>query len=199
MSRASSLLDLPVPVQSGHFRYESGHHGSLWFDLELLCLNPATVRPHAKRLAALVARHDVEMICGPLNEGAFVALMVAEELALPFVYTTQMPAADPSGFFPVGYRIPDPLRIEVHGRRVAIVNDLINAGSAVLGSLQDLRKCGADVVAIGSLVVLGDAPATLASDNHASLECLNAIPHAIWTPETCPQCARGEPLVCGRY
>jgi orotate phosphoribosyltransferase len=199
MAEAAQMLDLPVPVRGGHFRYESGHHGNLWFDLELLCLKPATVRPHAKRLAALVARHEVEMICGPLNEGAFVGLMVAEELDIPFVYTTQVTAATETGLFPFAYRIPDPLRIEVHGHRVAIVNDLINAGSAVLGSLKDLRKCGADIVAIGALVVLGETPAKLAADNHTSLEFLKAIPHAIWTPETCPQCAAGEPLTPGRY
>jgi hypothetical protein len=55
------------------------------------------------------------------------------------------------------------------------------------------------VVAIGSLVVLGDVPAKLASEHHASLVFLKAIPHAIWTPETCPQCAAGETLVDGRY
>ena len=33
---ASDLIDL-IPARGGHFLLESGHHGELWLDLELLC------------------------------------------------------------------------------------------------------------------------------------------------------------------
>ncbi|MBM2843221.1 MAG: phosphoribosyltransferase, partial [Anaerolineales bacterium] len=77
--------------RSGHFLLESGHHGSLWLDLELLCLDPAAVRPFAVNLAARLKPYDVEAVCGPLIEGAFVALMVASELGLTFTYAERLP------------------------------------------------------------------------------------------------------------
>jgi hypothetical protein len=40
----------------------------------------------------------------------------------------------------VKYRIPPALRSQVRGKRVAIVNDVINAGSAVRGTFLDLRN-----------------------------------------------------------
>ena len=43
----------------------------------------------------------------------------------------------------------------VDGRRVAVVDDVIIAGSAVRGVLVELGACGATPVAIGALAVLG--------------------------------------------
>ena len=59
--------------------------------------------------------------------------------------------------FPVSYRLPGAQRELVTGKRVIIVNDVIGAGSAVLGTLKDLYECGADPVAIGALATRGSA------------------------------------------
>ena len=127
-----------LAARRGHFRLESGHHGELWLDLERLCLQPERVRPFAVELASLLKPHQVEAVCGPLNEGAFVALMVAEELGVDFTYAERIATTRRDGLFPVDYRLPGPLREWVPGRRVAIVTDVINAGSAVRGTLTDL-------------------------------------------------------------
>ena len=66
-----------IPMQKGHFRLESGHHGELWLQLESLFLRPDRVSPFATRLAERVRRHRPEVVCGPLVQGAFVALAVA--------------------------------------------------------------------------------------------------------------------------
>ena len=183
-----------LPARKGHFQFESGHHGDLWLDLELLCLRPDPVRRFAKELAARLGQYDVDAVCGPLVEGAFIALMVASELDVLFTYSErfQNPGAD--GLYPVEYRIPPALRSELKGRRVAIVNDVINAGSAVLATLADLESCGAQVVAIGTLGVLGSTAGYLAADKQIPLESLRSLPNTIWTPSECPLCARQVPL-----
>jgi orotate phosphoribosyltransferase len=55
------------------------------------------------------------------------------------------------------------------GKRVVIVNDVINAGSAVKGTFADLEKCGAKLVAIGTLLVLGTAAKEFASAQNVDL------------------------------
>jgi orotate phosphoribosyltransferase len=77
---------------------------------------------------------------------------------------------------------------------VAIVNDVIAAGSAVRATLADLRACGAEPVAIGALLVLGDSAERYAAEQGVALERLAAREHAQWEPEACPLCAAGEPL-----
>jgi orotate phosphoribosyltransferase len=176
-----------------HFRLESGHHGDLWLDLALLCLRPAEVRPIAAELTQRIAKQNVEAVCGPLNEGAFVALMVASELNAEFSYAEPLPPQT-DALFPVKYRIPPALRGQVRGKRVAIINDVINAGSAVRGTFHDLKECGAEPVAIGALLVLGSSARNFATENSVALESVVALPSALWTPAECPLCATGIPL-----
>jgi len=82
----------------------------------------------------------------------------------------------------------------LRGKRVAIVNDVINAGSAVRGTLASLKECGAQPIAIGTLAVYGDAARDLAATHDVALEALASFPSRIWEPSACPLCAKGVPL-----
>lgn len=178
----------------GHFRLESGHHGDLWLDLDPLFLRPGALRPFAEDLARRLARHGIGAVCGPLSGGAFLAQLVALALDAEFLYAERIVAARSDAFYAVGYRIPDALRGRVRGKAVAIVDDGINAGSAVRGTWADLVACGATPVALGALVVLGDAASAFAVDKGVPLECLARLASGLWTPAICPLCAAGVPL-----
>ena len=182
----------------GHFRFESGHHGTLWLDLELLFHEPHRIRPFAVEIARRLRAAAIEAICGPLVEGAFVAQMVAEELRLPFSYSEPVGSGDLTALYPIAYRLPAPLRPTVRGKAVAIVNDVINAGSAVGGTFADLQACGARPVAIGALLVLGGWSAAFAARHGLRLESIAAEPSDLWMPDACPLCAAGTPLDAGR-
>ncbi len=187
------LLSL-VQGRQGHFKLESGHHGDLWFQLETLCLNSSEIRTFAGQLAARLKQHDVEVVCGPLVEGAFVALLVSLELGCDFAYAERFVDTSHEGLFPVGYRVPEALQRAIKGKRVAIVNDFISAGSAVRGTYADLKALGASVVVIGALLALGDAIAEFAAKQGLALELLARMPNNLWTPSECPLCAAGTPL-----
>lgn len=194
-----------LPWQKGHFKFESGHHGDSWLNLELLCLQPEPVEQLAAVLADCLSEQRPDAVCGPLVEGAFVALMVARRLKVPFTYTERFDVsaaahsakADSKSdeMFPVSYRLPGRQREIVGGKRVVIVNDVIGAGSAVLGTLKDLYDCGADPVAIGALATRGPSATVLARENGLVLETLASFPGDMWKPSECPLCAAGVPLV----
>jgi orotate phosphoribosyltransferase len=182
-----------LPVRKGHFLFESGHHGDLWLDLEMLCLRPRLLQPHIAELATRLTALDIDAVCGPLVEGAFAGLMVANELDIDFTYSERF-SRPTQGLFPAGYRVPAALRDGLRGKRVAIVNDVINAGSAVKGTFADLQECGANVVAIGALLVLGTAASHFASQMNLALISLATLPNNLWTVQECPLCAAGLPL-----
>lgn len=187
------VLEL-LSARKGHFLLESGHHGDLWLDLESLCLHPRRVQTVAAELAGSLSALAVDTICGPLVEGAFVALMVALQLGVQFTYSERFARPAESGLFPAGYRVPAPLREGLRGKRVAIVNDVINAGSAVRGTFADLEQCGATVVAISALLVLGTAAPAIASSKGVPLQSVATLPNNLWTPSECPLCTSGVSL-----
>jgi orotate phosphoribosyltransferase len=193
MRPPDDILSL-VAARKGHFLLESGHHGELWLDLELLYVRPRLVEPAAVELATRLAALGVDAVCGPLVEGAFVALMVASHLGVDFSYSERFAQPPEDGLFTAEYRIPGALTSRLRHKRVAIVNDVVNAGSAVRGTFAALADCGAAPVAIGALLVLGTAAFEFASSKGIALQSMAALPNSLWTPAECPLCVVGAPL-----
>ncbi|HTC40764.1 MAG TPA: hypothetical protein VK703_04300 [Candidatus Acidoferrales bacterium] len=121
-------------------------------------------------------------------------MLVSLEIGRDFVYAERFPNTERQGLNTVEYRLPAALPSVVKGKRVAIVNDVINAGSAVSGTFTDLQSLGANVVAIGALLALGDTIRAFAADKHLPLELLKHMPNNLWAPSQCPLCAAGQPL-----
>ena len=193
MIPADDPLMTTVHARSGHFRLESGHHSDLWLDLETLFLQPARVERFTRELAEKLRTAAVDVVCGPLNEGAFAALMVASALGCEFAYAERFERQDVR-MFPVEYRVPRTLHPALRGKRVAIVNDVTSAGSAVRGTFADVRSIGGTVVAIGSLIVLGDAIESFAREQQVTVASLRHLPHNLWVPEECPLCSEGAAM-----
>ena len=82
----------------------------------------------------------------------------------------------------------------VGGKAVAIVDDVVNAGSAVRATLAELRSCGATPVAVGALLVLGSAASSFFAGQAIPLEAIASLPNEAWAPSECPLCAAQTPL-----
>ncbi len=173
---------------------ESGYHAERWLDLELLCVHPERLDPLLARLATQLRAHRFDVVCGPLVEGAFLALDIARRLSLLFTYSERFEPPAQGELYPVDYRLPGPLREIVKGKRVAIVNDVISAGSAVGRTFEDLENCGAIPVAIGALLILGEWTARFAAEKGLAVEALAFETFPKWTPAECPLCQRGIPV-----
>lgn len=179
------FLHMMAP-RRGHFRLASGHHGDLWLDLDVLSRRPAALAPFVTALAERLDRHRVDVVCGPLTGGAFLAQLIARELDVAFTYTE--PIA------PTCYRLPSGLHEDVTDKRIALVDDVINAGSAVRGTYRTVVAHGGRPVVVGALLVLGSAAAAFAAEVSMPLERLAHRPSTLWEPEHCPLCASGLPL-----
>jgi orotate phosphoribosyltransferase len=183
-----------VGAREGHFRLESGHHGRLWLELESLFADPARVEPYLKQLARQLAAHGAEAVCGPLTGGAFAAQVIARELTLSFTYSAPTPRSPSEGLYTRAYQIPESLAPRVCGRRVVIVDDVINAGSATRATLAAVKADGGQVVAAGALLTLGEVGTGWLADAGIPVETLDSWPNPIWAPASCPLCAAGTPL-----
>jgi orotate phosphoribosyltransferase len=192
LDTSTAVLAL-MSARTGHFPLESGHHGDLWLELDAMFWEPATLEPLAHRLAERIRPHAPDVVCGPLVGGAFLAQLVAARLGVRFCHTQRASSGD-GGLYAATYRLPDALAVRLPGLRVAVVDDVVNAGSAVRATLAALTSAGAQPVALGALLALGTTPAAVAAAVGLPLEALATRENQIWEPEYCPLCARREPL-----
>src|SRR5688500_7087577 len=92
----------------GHFQLESGHHGALWLDLDALFADPQAIAPFVATLTAQLKDYAVDVVCGPLLGGAFLAQLVAQSLGAEFCFTERRPTKT-SGLYGVRYELPPAL------------------------------------------------------------------------------------------
>ena len=117
-----------------------------------------------------------------------VAQLIALELDVEFLFTERLPLPEGTALFAAQYRLPEPLRSAAAGRRVAVVDDLISAGSSARATIAELQLQGASVVTVGALLVMGEGADDL------TIQTLGRVPYGLWDPVACPNCARGVPL-----
>ncbi len=181
------LSQLALP-QRGHFDLGTGFHGDLWLDLDAMFLWPARLRPAAQELAGHLRQYRPAAVCGPLAGGAFLAQMVAGILDAAFL------PAYPGPGPPAGYRLPRTARDQIAGWRVAVVDDAVNAGTAVRASCAELRAAGAVPVAVAALLALGQAGPFVTGTLGLPFHALADLSSQVWPAGACALCAAGTPL-----
>ena len=184
------LLD----INRGHFLLESGLHGDVWFDLEKVFLHPNVLTPFIKELAALIEPYDLSTICGAMVGGAFVAYSIAEALGLEFVYTERHVNVNQGARYEVRYELPQALRYAVADRKVGIIDDVINAGSAVTKTYEELKSCGANTIVLASLLTVGGKGPKRLTDKYPPIVALEHLESNLWKATDCPLCKSGKPL-----
>jgi orotate phosphoribosyltransferase len=113
-----------------------------------------------------------------MTGGALLAQMVALEAGAELAWS-ELPS----------YALPPSFRDRVRGRRVVVVADAVNAGSAVGATIEALRACGAEVVGVGALMRLGDAYSP-----DVPFAFVEALDSGLWPADRCPMCAAGRRL-----
>lgn len=190
-----TFTDLPDLVSlRGHFALESGYHSDTWLELDELFRRPGMLADAIEKLAMRLGRHRLDGVCGPLVGGGFVALLVAKELELEFFYSTRQARKAEGGLYPFPYRMPDASRPAVNGKTIAIVDDVISAGSATRATLSELLTCDARVPVISALATVGETAAEFAKGEDIALETVVTLPNSHWLVESCPLCQEGVPL-----
>jgi orotate phosphoribosyltransferase len=183
-----------LPVRHGHFLLESGLHSDVWIDLDALFVDPQKIEPDLAALAELIKQHDVTAICGPLLGGAFVAQALASRLGLHFYCTERVTSSSGDGLYQAVYRLPKGQRKQAAGERMAVVDDVISAGSSVRATVAELEEVGATVQVVGSLLLLGNKAAEHFSKYRIPVVAPAMRAFEMWEPTNCPHCKAGKPL-----
>src|ERR1051325_551435 len=183
-----------LPVRRGHFRLESGYHTDTWLDLATLFVDPVKIAPAVTMLAGRLRRYACDAICGPMTGGAFLAQALAAARRICFFYAEPVTRADDGALFAAEYRLPGEMPRQVSGSRVAVVDDVISAGSSVRATMATLEAAGASIIVVGTLLALGDVGASHLAGRGLPFEALGRRDFAMWPPAECPLCRSGVPF-----
>jgi orotate phosphoribosyltransferase len=183
-----------LPVRRGHFLLESGYHTDQWRTLDAMFVNPQALVPLVDALADRLRPYDVEAVCGPLLGGAFLAHALATALGINFYFSEPIATAAPGRVFAAQYRLRPEFHRHLGGERVALVDDVVSAGSSVRATATALSGAGASTIVVGTVLLLG----TVALDHFAHveipIEALEREDLTLWQPAMCPLCRNGVPL-----
>jgi orotate phosphoribosyltransferase len=85
----------------------------------------------------------------------------------------------------------------IGGWRAGVVDDAVNAGTAVAACLEELRGQGAVPVAVAAVIALGEASTMVPVRLGVPFYAAGTMPSRAWPAQECPLCADGVPVTPG--
>ena len=184
-ARARAILaEARAMIADSHVVYTSGKHGSAYVNKDAVYPSTARVAELCRFLAAAAAPHRPEIVCGPAMGGIILAQWTGHHLGLPAVYAEKR--GDGGMALRRGY---DRL---VAGRRVLVVEDVLNTGGSIRDAIAAVRAAGGEVVVAAALVNRGAV--TAADVGVPVLVALLDVALDAWDAEACPLCRDGVPV-----
>lgn len=186
------LLESNAILEQDHFVYDSGQHGSGWIDKDIIDEQTNRVDGLCEMLAEIVRDLKPEVVCGPATGGIIVAQWTAHALGALAVFAEHDPTAATAMGSPAPFVLRRGFDRLVAGKRVLVVDDVINLGLSIHQTVQAVRAVGGEVVGAGALVSRGNATAADLGVTDARWLVEQTIPS--WPAEGCALCRAGVPI-----
>ncbi len=181
-------------IEDDHFVYISGQHGPAWIDKD-------AVYPHTERTSALAAMiaeqvggEGVEVVCGPATGGLIIAQWVAHHLGALAVFGehAEIPREQHSASGARPFVVRRGYDRLVRGRRVLVVDDVVNTGFSIRGTIEAVSSHDGEVTVAACVCNRGAlAPQQIGVQR---LIDLTDIELESWPREQCPLCRKGVPV-----
>lgn len=181
---AESILDLFRRVGAlleGHFRLTSGLHSPGYLQCALVLQHPRDAEVCGAALAERVKGLAPSVVLSPALGGIVIGQEVARALGVRAIFAERQ---DGRLTLRRGFSL-DP------GDRVLVVEDVVTTGGSTRETIEVARAAGAQVVAAGAIIDRSGGNQDLDVPFHA----LAVVSLPAYQPESCPMCARGEPVV----
>ena len=169
-------------VLKGHFQLASGRHADTYIEKFRILQWPDITSQMCGRIAERF-RGTPNLVAGPTTGGVILAFETARQLNLRNVIAER--SEDGNGReFKRGFQVGP-------GDRVLVVDDVLTTGGSIRDVIDAIRRNGAEVIGVGVLVDRSAGSVDFAVPLFA---CLSLTVES-WTPDECPECALGTPLV----
>lgn len=165
----------------GHFRLSSGLHSERYLQSALVLQYPEFAGELGEAVAARTRHLQPTVVMSPALGGIVIGQEVARALGVRAIFAERQDGA---------------LRLRrgfslAPSDRVLVVEDVITTGGSTRETIDVAIAAGAQVIGAASIVDRGSHPARL----DVPLFALVQLDVPAYQPESCPLCARGEPVV----
>jgi orotate phosphoribosyltransferase len=166
----------------GHFLLSSGLHSARYLQCALVLMDPEVATRLGGELASalrpLVGGRAPGAVVAPAMGGILVAHEVARGFGCRALFTERERG---SMTFRRGFALAP-------GEAVLVVEDVVTTGGSTREVMEAVRACGAEVLAVGSLVDRSGGAVDLGVPRRSLL----ALEVPTYPPSTCPLCAGGS-------
>jgi len=179
-------------ITDSHIVYTSGKHGSAYVNKDAIYPHTHLTCDLCKDIATAFAKDNVEVVLAPEKGGIILSQWVAYWLQLNNISSPEILSAyaekDDDGFvLKRGYG-----KI-VSGKRVLVVEDLLNTGGSAFKTVELARSVDANVIGVGALCNRGNVTARHLGDVPKLFSLVNVSMEA-FNADSCPLCRTGVPI-----
>ena len=168
-------------IKEGHFLLASGLHSPVYWEKFRILQYPN----YTEKLCGLIVQHfrgqKIDVVAGPTTGGIILAFETARQLGVRGIFAEK---EGESRVFRRDFDISS-------GEHVLIVDDILTTGSSIRETISAVDKLGGIIIGIGVLVDRSEGNMEF---KLPLFSCLRA-PTKVYSPERCPLCAGGIPLV----
>jgi orotate phosphoribosyltransferase len=188
------LVEAGAIIEHDHFVYDSGEHGGGWIDKDVVNENTNRDEGLCSILAEVIRDLNAEVVCGPATGGLIISQWTAHALGVESVFAdhSSQSSTAPGGPLRGPFILRRGYDKVVNGKRVVVVDDVINTGLALRQTVEAVRHNGRQVMGAAAIITRGNATSTQCGvkDLRYLLEC--KIPS--WPAAGCPLCKAGVPV-----
>lgn len=182
------LLRETGALREGHFEFPTGLHSSHYFQMPLAMRYHGNARVLNVALSRLLRREPEVLaalpncaIVAPAAGGIPVAFGVRETLNADQIFWAEK---DEGRYHFRQY-------LDARGLKCILVDDVVRSGKVIHQMIDLIRKAGAEVIAIGSLVHFKDAQF---DPGNVPYYALLEVDSGFYPSAECPSCKTGAPL-----
>jgi orotate phosphoribosyltransferase len=172
--RAGALLE-------GHFRLTSGLHSPGYLQSALVLQHPREAEACGAAIAERIRSLRPDAVLSPALGGIVIGQEVGRALGVRAIFAERQ---EGSLALRRGFSLAP-------GERVLVVEDVVTTGGSTRETIAVARAAGADVVGAASIVDRSGGTQDIGVPYHA----LVTLSLPTYTPDTCPLCAAGLPVV----
>lgn len=183
LSRRNAVLT------GGHFVYTSGRHGDAYVAKDAIIPHTTDLAELCNLLANCFLGLRVEVMIAPATAGIALGQWVAHHLRMRGQGEPLALYADKTEDGFVLQRGYDKL---AYDKRGIIIEDILNTGKSLRGTIAAARACGVNIVGAGALVNRGAI--TAAQLDIPVLYALADMQLTSWAADNCPLCEANIPI-----